>query len=320
MKKLWSHTLCLILLCTMAVSITVPAYAAGVIDTEKDVQLTIVYEKNGEAISDAKFDIYKVADVDAYARMTLTDRFSGYPIAFDGLDQSDWDVLASTLKGYVWKDALTADADGVTDAEGKMQVTLKPGLYLVVGYRRTIGDTTYSASPFLVFLPGSDTDQNIWDYAVTAQPKADGEKNPTDDPSDKQISRKVLKIWDDANKENSRPQEITIHLMCDGKVYDTVTLNAENNWRYTWDNLERGHEWLVTEDAVTGYTQSVTQEGITFTVKNTVKPETPSDPTNPSDPSLPQTGLLWWPVLLLGAAGLLCIVIGLVQRKATKSE
>ena len=318
MKKLLSHVLCLLLLCTMVASITIPAYAAGSIDTEKDVQLTIAYKQDELAISGAKFDIYKVADVDAYAQMTLTNRFSGYPIAFDDLDQSDWDVLASTLKGYVWSDSLAADASGETDAAGNMQIVLKPGLYLVIGYRRTVGETTYSATPFMVFLPGSNTEQNTWDYAITAYPKADGGKNPSDDPNDKLISRKVLKIWDDAKKESSRPQEITVHLMCDGKVYDTVKLNAENNWRYAWDNLEHNHEWLVTEDSVNGYTQAITQEGITFTVKNTVKPETPSDPTTPTDPSLPQTGLLWWPVYLLAAAGLLCIVIGLVRRKGSK--
>lgn len=320
MKKLWNRALCLLLLCVMVASVTIPAYAAGVIDPGKNVQLTITYEKSGTPISGAKFDIYKVANVDAYAQMTLTERFSGYPIAFDDLEQSDWDVLATTLKGYVWSDSLIADASGETDASGNMQIDLKPGLYLVIGYRRTIGETTYSATPFLVSLPGSNTEQNTWDYAVTANPKADGEKNPSDDPNDKLISRKVLKIWDDANKKSSRPKEITVHLMCDGKVYDTVKLNTDNNWRYAWDNLERNHEWLVTEDAVSGYTQAITQEGITFTVKNTVKSGTPSDPPTPSDTSLPQTGLLWWPVYLLAAAGLLCIVIGLVRRKGSKSE
>ena len=320
MKKILSRILCVVMLCAIAVSFTVPAYAAGAIDPDKDVQLTIAYKQNEAAISGAKFDIYKVADVDAYAQMTLTSRFSGYPIAFDDPKQADWDVLATTLKGYVWTDSLAADVSGETDAAGTMQTALKPGLYLVIGYRRTIGEITYSATPFMVFLPGSNAEQNTWDYAVTAYPKAEGEKNPSDDPSDKLISRKVLKIWDDAKKESSRPQEITVHLMCDGKVYDTVKLNAENNWRYAWDNLERSHEWLVTEDAVTGYTQAITQEGITFTVKNTVKPETPSDPTTPSNPSLPQTGLLWWPVYLLAIAGLLCVVIGLVRRKGSKSE
>lgn len=320
MKKLWSRMICVMMLCVLMAATAIPAYAAGVIDPGQEVQFTISYESNGTAIPGARFDIYKVADTDAYAQMTLTERFAGYPIQLDGMDQDAWDVLATTLKGYVWTDALAADTSGETDNSGNLQVMLKPGLYLVVGYRRSIGETTYSASPFLVFLPGSNTEQNTWDYAVTACPKADGEKNPSDDPGDKLITRKVLKIWEDTGKESRRPKEITVHLMCDGKVYDTVTLNAANNWRYAWDNLERSHDWLVTEDTVSGYAQAITQEGITFTVKNTVTPETPSDPSKPTGPSLPQTGQLWWPVLALVVGGLLCVVIGLVRRKGAKSE
>lgn len=229
-------------------------------------------------------------------------------------------MLATTLKGYVWADSLTPLVSGETAKDGTMTVTLKPGLYLVTGSRRTVGEYTYSASPFLVFLPGSNTEQNTWDYTVTSYPKASGEKNPAHDSDDRLITRKVLKIWDDSGKKSSRPKEITVRLMCDGKVYDTVTLNADNNWRYAWDNLERGHDWLVTEKAVSGYTQAITQEGITFTVKNTVTSEKPADPSKPAATTLPQTGLLWWPVLPLLTVGLLFLVIGLYRRKGGEHE
>ena len=315
MKNRLNRVLCLFLLCFVMVSAAIPAYAAGAIDTERDVDLTVAYQNGDTAISGARFDIYRIAEVDAYAQMTLTDRFAGYPITLDGQDQSGWDALATTLKGYVWTDSLTPDFSGETDAEGNMTAALKPGLYLVVGYRRTIGDYTYSALPYLVFLPGSNLEQNTWDDAVTSYPKTSPEKNPSDNPDDKMISCKALKIWDDSGKESSRPKEITIHLMCDGKVFDTVTLNADNNWRCAWDNLERNHDWLVTEDTVAGYTQVITQEGITFTVKNTVKPTVPTDPSKPTAPKLPQTGLLWWPVLVLFAGGLVFVMVGLIRRK-----
>lgn len=322
MKKILNHVLCLLILCTIIAGTAIPAYAAGAIDPERDVEFTISYQsqKDGSDIPGAKFELYRVADVDAYARMSLTDTFSGYPIRLDDLDQTGWDVLATTLKGYVWADSLTPEVSGETGADGRMTVTLKPGLYLVVGYRRTLGEYTYSATPFLVFLPDSNTEQNTWDYTMTAYPKASGEKNPSDNPDERLITRKVLKIWDDAGKESSRPKEITVQLMCDGKVYDTVVLNADNNWRFAWDNLERDHDWLVTEKAVNGYTQAITQEGITFTVKNTVTPETPADPVSPSDPDLPQTGLLWWPVLPLVVVGLLLIAIGLFRRKGGERD
>jgi len=44
------------------------------------------------------------------------------------------------------------------------------------------------------------------------------------------------------------------------------------------------------------------------------------NPDNPDKPEkrhkrLPQTGQLWWPVMLLGAAGAVCIVIGMLRKR-----
>ena len=122
-----------------------------------------------------------------------------------------------------------------------------------------------------------------------------------------------------------------MQLLRNGKVYDTVILTAKNNWRYTWRDLDCSCQWTVVEKAVEDYTVSVTREGITFVVTNsydkvipdTPAPERPPDkPEKPSNskPGLPQTGQLWWPVPLLVAAGLLFIIIGLVQRRGAADE
>lgn len=42
----------------------------------------------------------------------------------------------------------------------------------------------------------------------------------------------------------------------DGEEVDRQTLNADNNWSYTWDNLEPGYEYTVEEVKVPGYTAS----------------------------------------------------------------
>lgn len=48
----------------------------------------------------------------------------------------------------------------------------------------------------------------------------------------------------------------------------------------------------------------------------------PTEPTNggSSGGKLPQTGQLWWPVPVLTAAGLLCIVAGLLRRRGNRNE
>ena len=49
----------------------------------------------------------------------------------------------------------------------------------------------------------------------------------------------VHKIWDDKdNYNNKRPMHIEVILKADGKAIDTVELNDDNKWSYTWEKLD----------------------------------------------------------------------------------
>ena len=51
---------------------------------------------------------------------------------------------------------------------------------------------------------------------------------------------KVLKIWDDADDQDGyRPDDVTVNLLADGKIIDTVTLSEENEWSYSWTKLDK---------------------------------------------------------------------------------
>lgn len=251
----------------------VQALAAGQINTDQNVTLNISYKDNANAIPNALFSIYRVADVDEYANMTLTPDFEAYRYTVDGLanldhlTQDQWLSLASTLRGYVLKDDLTPVAEGKTDNDGNLTFSgLKAGLFLVIGDSVTTGDDyTYSAVSFMVFLPGEDPVNNDWDYDITVAPKYTKEYNS---PDDTYVSRKVLKKWDDAGYETLRPAEVTVQLLRDGKVFDTKALNKDNNWCYTWDNLNAGYDWAVIEKEVDGYAVSITNSGISFIITN----------------------------------------------------
>ena len=129
----------------------------------------------------------------------------------------------------------------------------------------------------------------------------------------------VIKIWKDDCHKDRRPKSITINLICDGGVYDTITLPHNGTWSYTWKNLETNHQWTVTENRENGYQKpDVQQEGNIFIVTNTCNQ--PAKPTEPGKPTLPQTGQLWWPVPVLIAAGLLFVVIGLIRRRGIADE
>ena len=73
----------------------------------------------------------------------------------------------------------------------------------------------------------------------------------------------VHKVWED-NGYPERPDSVKVNLLKDGKVSETVTLNEENQWTYSWDNLDDRYAWTVEEEVPEGYEASYK------TVDNTV--------------------------------------------------
>lgn len=82
--------------------------------------------------------------------------------------------------------------------------------------------------------------------------------------------KKVKKIWNDnGNKDGIRPKSVTVNLLADGKVEESFTLSAENNWQakskllpvkvngkkvnYTWEEVKEG---LITGESEIGYKPS----------------------------------------------------------------
>ena len=303
------------------------AVAAGSID--RDCSLTISYRDDGIPVSGAGFSLYLAATVDASGSLRATEVFSRFPVRLRGQDDG-WKALASTLEGYVLRDNLAPTGSGVTDAQGQLSFPsggqkLTPGLYLVLGSRSEQNGRVYDPQPFLVMLPTMDKESGNWIYQVRVSPKY--EVRP-DVPG--VVSRKALKVWRDEGQETNRPKDITVQLLRDGKVYDTVTLNAENSWRYVWEELDSAFRWTLVEEAPEDYTVEITREGAAFLVVNTwdgpdspetpTEPDSPETPTEPGSPELPYTGQLWWPAPLLLCAGLACIVVGLIRRRGACHE
>lgn len=325
-KRLISICLSLLLVFML---LPVSALAAGRIDLDQDVGLTITYQDHGTPLSGAVFNIYLVATVNAYGELTVAENFAQFNVQIKGREDEAWRALASTLEGYVLRDNISPTDRGKTNDKGVVSFptagkSLKTGLYLVLGQRHTQNGYRYDPAPFMVMLPGLNQENNDWIYNVAVNAKYDSSIIP-DTPDDATISRKVLKVWEDDGYEKARPKEVMIQLLRDGKVYDTVTLNAANDWRYTWAKLSDRYTWTVVEKELEGYTVEVAREGITFVVTNTydptpTTPSTPNTPTFPGKPTLPQTGQLWWPVPVMIAVGLLFVIIGLIRRRGLTDE
>ncbi len=128
----------------------------------------------------------------------------------------------------------------------------------------------------------------------------------------------VQKVWEDKGYETKRPTSVDVILTKDGKEYDTQTLNEANGWKYTWTDLDGEATWSVKEKSIpAGYEVKTSLENYTVTMTNTYNPEnktTPPSGTTKKTGKLPQTGMLWWPVPVLGCAGLLLILLGLVRK------
>lgn len=319
----------LALLAAVLCLLTSVAQAAGSIDLTRKPTLTLTYRDGKTALSGAKFSIYRVADADETGELTVRSEFDEFDLDIRGKNDRRWREMAQTLESYVLRREFTPTDSGKTDKTGMLTFptqgkTLEAGLYLVIGERHTQGGNDYDAEPFFALLPTQDLENNEWVYDVSANVKFG--KTPVPDDGDT-VTRKVLKVWDDDGAGDSRPQEITVELLRNGKVYDTVKLSEKNNWRYTWLDLDADARWSVTEKTVSGYTVSITREGITFVVTNTkkpdrtdtpdtpVKPSNPSKPSSPAKPTLPQTGAVWWHVEALALSGLVFLILGALDRK-----
>lgn len=317
MKSFNKSIAALLVLITVLMLLPVQAFAAGSIDLDRDESLTVSYQDGSVPLLGANFSIYLIATVDEHGELTTTESFQDFDVKIRGKNDEAWNALTTTLVGYILRDGIPSTDTGVTNAEGALTfptgtAKLTAGLYLVLGSRHTQNGYIYDAQPFLVMLPTLNKEANDWNYAVTVRPKFDKQEVPVDET----ITRKVLKIWQDTGHENSRPKEVIVQLLCDGVVYDTVTLNKDNNWRYKWEELDASSTWTVVEKKLDNYTVNVTLDGVTFVVTNTYKNPSPTTPTSTTpDHRLPQTGQLWWPVPVLAAVGMLFVIVGLVRRK-----
>lgn len=95
----------------------------------------------------------------------------------------------------------------------------------------------------------------------------------------------VVKVWDDSNNvDGIRPDSVTIHMNGSDGSSTEATLSNTKDWKYTFKHIPlfdaNGNEitYTITEDAVTGYTYTVTNKDRAFTITNKHTQETFSIP------------------------------------------
>ena len=353
------------------------------INAEADERGSLTVDSSSAKIQvvDMHWRVYRVADVIDSGTVKLCGEFADFPVKFDIRNDSLIKSAAYSLEAYaVAQNIQPLYSKIASSKETATFDSLEEGCYLVLGepVKKDLG--LFLSVPTLVCIADGQKYDCDWDLNMTIIPKiglvSSGNENNTAD-------RTVKKVWEYAKNT----PDITVKLFQDGELYDTVVLNEENNWEFTWDELPNIYRWTVIEDSVpdncyVSYTQSAVKSGnVTaelFVITNTYDENFPPKVTTSvpqstttdvssvttsqvttvkggsstsatgsrvssngsgltssgqityttvknsitttvsSKDKLPQTGQLWWPVPVLGFAGLVLFSFGWYINKENK--
>lgn len=271
-----SAALVCVMLCTLCLPSAARAY--GPIEN-RACSLTIEHLRGHD---NAYFRLYRVADVSADAAFTAVRDFQAYANRLSGQTAAGWRKLAQEMAADIAYYNISWLDRGHADSNGRLTFSnLSTGLYLVTGERYEYDGKYYEPTPFLICLPNwekpSQNAAGSWNYNVSVKPKYTVSEDRT-------VMRRVLKIWSDSGHRDERPESVTVELLRNGVVWDTVTLSERTSWRYVWENLDNRYTWTVRERSVSNYWPTYSQEGVTFTITNTYNPGEPSSPPPGNNP------------------------------------
>ena len=301
MKKRIRFCFCMLAL-LLAIAQPMTAVAAA-FDNQAPCTLTLHYAKEGRAFGDLKIEIYQVAAFESDGTYALTDLFAPYPVKIHEIQsQLEWQQSTQALVSYVEADALAPLATGMTDEAGTVTFeNLATGLYLVLGVEASTETARFWFQPFLVFLPTMDESGDC-DYDVEAKPKA-GESTSI-------YQYKVVKLWKDSGNQANRPDSVTVEILKDGVLHETVVLNEQNNWSHSWETTDGSSRWTVAEQEVpSGYQVAISFQDGTYTITNE-RPGSPGDPPKTGD----STPLLLYVIAMI-VSGTVLVVLGVPRKR-----
>jgi hypothetical protein len=263
--------------CVLGIFIfTSVALSVSVVTAEQIYELTVICnsEKSGSIVG-MEWKIYRVGERSGANSFTLTGDFSGYPVSMKKLTTtSAMQDAASTLATYATLDGISPLASGTTNENGAVSFEgLDAGIYLICGTTLKIGGngnyTKYTPSPTLLEITAGSDETNFIIYPKISE---------TTKKTASMAKYTVAKVWEDNdNAESTRPESVVILLYRDGEFDREVTLNAENDWKYSWD-YDALPDWdIVEKDVPSGYSVVYRDNDSQFVLVNTyTKSEEPA--------------------------------------------
>lgn len=299
----------IVLLVTLVLSMNITTFAADFSEIDMgqmgSVTVTVVDKETQNAVPGVAFSLYHVGSIrflEESLKYVYNEMFEGNGMSLDDLRAEG---LADHLANYALEHEEIIGDMKKTGADGKVcWENLNMGLYLVVQVERVQG--RWAAEPFLVSVPFCEEGEDEWTYDVDASPKM--EILPE---ADTEVM--VRKVWVDNGSH--RPDDLIVNLYRDNEKYDSVVLNEENHWSYTWTNLNGYYIWTVKEEKVPdGYRVSYGTSEREIIITNTAEKE------KPPVPPMIQTGQLNWPIPVLAGVGILLFAIGWILTFLKRKE
>lgn len=116
--------------------------------------------------------------------------------------------------------------------------------------------------------PDSDWNNGILTVINEKLPPVEPPVDPPVEPTVTYTELSVSKAWHVA-ESIAHPDSVEVVLLRDGEVYDTQTLSDENDWFFSWTELDDSYTWTVDEPTVPkDYEKSFRQEGTHVTITN----------------------------------------------------
>ena len=274
MKKLIINIL-LVLTFILPVKINALSTAdAKEVIVNKNGSLNLEYKYDDYIINSGNVKLYYIASVSKDYQYSLVGDFQELPIEINGIKGIDeWNILEDTITSYVIADGISETSSAVINNNKVYFEDLKTGLYLVI--TDTIETETYSLSfePFIISIPNLMED-GTWNYDVYSCPKPYLYTPKYDD-----VTYTIIKEWRDY-KQN-RPDAIEVDIYKDSELYESISLNSDNNWTYSFIAKDDGSIFTAVERNVPdGYTVSIDKDDTRIVIINTHDEEPPKTVDN----------------------------------------
>lgn len=256
------------------------------------IAITLKESESKAPISGVEITIYKVASMDIKDNNLIFNYSSGFENCNVSLDNLNNENLASSLEKCMVASS-TLKFTETTSTNGTVSFNnLDLGIYQVIQTKEKEGYSKIAS--FLVMIP--ENINNKWTYDIIAEPKTS---------IFEVMDLTIRKVWNNTILEIT--DKVTVSLLKGEDVIETVELNPDNNWTYTFENIEKSDDYSVLEVNVpTGYVATYQENNNIFTITNTDK--------------LVQTGQNKILLLSLASIGLILLIVGLLFEKRKKYE